>query len=103
VGDIPVQVNAANPQWPAGGTYVVQVWFARPGGPKLDPRTVDAQMGYGPHQARWLAQHHLTEWIAYQPHRHLTWLALARNGLLVAVAAFPVLTSVWWLRQHPAE
>ena len=48
-------------------------------------------------------QHHRTEWIAYQPHSHLTWLALARNGLLVAVAAFLVLASVRWLGQHPAE
>jgi hypothetical protein len=56
-----------------------------------------------PQQARWLAQHHLTEWIAYQPHSHLVWLALARNGILVAVAALAVLASVWWLRKHPAE
>jgi hypothetical protein len=103
VGDIPVRVNPASPQWPTGGNYVAQTWFARPGGPKLNPGTVYGQMGDVPHQARWLAQHHLTEWIAYQPHSHLVWLTLARNGLLVAAAAFLVLASAWWLRQHPAE
>lgn len=103
VGDIPVRVSSANPQWPTGGNYLAQNWFARPGGPKLNPRTVYAQMGYGPHQLRWLTQHHLTEWIAYQPHSHLVWLALARNGILVAVAAFLVLASARWLRKRPAE
>ena len=88
------------------GSYVAQTWFARPGGPKLSPMTVYAQMSDAPQplsQARWLAQHHLTEWIAYQPHSHLVWLALARNGILVAVAVLAVLASVWWLRKHPAE
>jgi hypothetical protein len=103
VGDIPVRVNPASPQWPTGGNYVAQTWFARPGGPKLNPGTVYGQMGDVSHQARWFAQHHLTEWIAYQPHSHLVWLTLARNGLLVAAAAFLVLASAWWLRQHPAE
>jgi hypothetical protein len=28
---------------------------------------------------------------------------LARNGILIAVAAVAVLASVWWLRKHPAE
>lgn len=54
-------------------------------------------------QARWLAQHQLSEWVAYQPHSHLVWLVLARNGILVAVAAVSVLASVWWLRKHPAQ
>jgi hypothetical protein len=51
----------------------------------------------------WLAQRHLTEWIAYQPHSHLVWLMLARNGIIIAVAALAVLASIWWLRKHPAE
>jgi hypothetical protein len=103
VGDIPLQLNSAQ-EYPAS-SYVAQTWFARPGGPKLSPMTVYAQLPDvpQPQQVRWLAQHHLTEWIAYQPHSHLVWLALARNGILVAVAALAVLASVWWLRKHPAE
>jgi hypothetical protein len=54
-------------------------------------------------QARWLERHHLSEWVAYQPHSHLVWLVLARNGILVAVAAVMVVASVWWLHKHPAE
>jgi hypothetical protein len=103
VGDIPVRINPVNSRWPTGATYVAQTWFARRGGPKLDPGTVYGQTGFAPNPARWLAQHHLTEWIAYQPRSHLVWLALARNGILVAAAVFLVLASVWWLRQHPAE
>lgn len=103
VGAIPMQLNSANPQWPTGGNYLAQTWFARPGGPKLNPLTVYTQMGNRLDPVRWLTQHHLTEWVAYQPHSHLVWLALARNGILVAVAAFLVLASVWWLRKRPAE
>ncbi len=103
VGAIPVQVNLLNP--PAN-SYIAQTWFARPGGPKLNPVTVYAQM-YNPRQqltgVRWLVQQHLSEWVAYQPHSHLIWLVLARNGILIAVAALAVLASVWWLRRHPAE
>jgi hypothetical protein len=51
----------------------------------------------------WLAQHHDTSWVAYQPHNHLIWLELARNGILITAAAFAVLASVWWLRIHPAD
>ena len=68
--------------------------------------TVYAQMYSAPqplNQARWLAQHHLTEWIAYQPHSHLVWFALARNGIIAALAALAVLASVWLFRKHPAE
>jgi hypothetical protein len=103
VGAIPVQVNLVNPPQ---NSYIAQTWYARPGGPKLDPTTVYAQMYK--HQksitpVRWLAQHHLSEWVAYQPHSHLIWLVLGRNSILIAVAALAVLASVWWLRKHPAE
>ena len=105
VGDIPLQLNYSTQEYPTG-SYIVQTWFARPGGPKLNPTTVYTQIynaGQSLHPAHWLAQHHLTEWIAYQPHSHLVWLTLARNGILVAVATLAVLASAWWLRKHPAE
>jgi hypothetical protein len=105
IGDVPLRVNFFSPYYP-GNSYIAQTWFARPGGPKLDPMTVFAQM-YNPRQplapARWLAQQHLSEWVAYQPHSHATWLVLGRNGILITVAAVAVLASVWWLRKHPAE
>jgi hypothetical protein len=104
VGDISLRLNYANPAYPAGNSYVAQTWFARPGGPKLNPMTVYGQLPPSiASQARWLNQRHLSEWVAYQPHSHLVWLVLARNGILVAFAALAVLASVWWLRRHPAE
>ncbi len=48
-------------------------------------------------------QQHGTSWVAYQPASHLIWLGLARNSILVAVAALAVLASVWWLRIRPAD
>jgi hypothetical protein len=105
VGDISLRLNYANPAGPpAENSYVAQTWFARPGGPKLNPMTVLRQLPPSiASQARWLNQRHLSEWVAYQPHSQLVWLVLARNGILVAVAAVAVLASVWWLRRHPAE
>ena len=72
VGDILLQLSYSTQEYPAG-SYVVQTWFARPGGPKLNLMTVYAQLPNvpQPQQVRWLTQHHLTEWIAYQPHSHL--------------------------------
>lgn len=51
----------------------------------------------------WMAQLHYSYWVAYQPHSHLIGLELARDGILVTVAALAVLASVWWLRIRPAD
>jgi hypothetical protein len=42
-------------------------------------------------------------WIGYQPRSRLVWFELARDGILVAVAALAVLAALWWLRKRPAE
>jgi len=105
VGESSVRItDSANQTYP-DMSYIAQTWYARPGGPKLNTMAVVEQLrGYSLAQEdHWLAQRHLSEWIAYQPHSHLVWLVLARNGILVAVAAVAVLASVWWLRRHPAE
>ena len=46
---------------------------------------------------------HYIQWVAYQPYSHLAWVELARNGVLVAIAALTVLAAQWWLRILPAE
>jgi len=105
VGDSSVRIiDSPNQTYPEM-SYIAQTWFARPGGPKLNTMAVVEQLrGYSTVAGnRWLAQRHLSEWVAYQPHSHLVWLVLARNGILVAAAAVLVLASVWWLRRHPAE
>jgi len=103
VGAIDLRLNFASPVYPTEDNYVAQTWFARPGGPKLNPTSVFGQMYNARQPGPWLAQHHLSEWLSYQPHSHLVWLMLARNGILVAVAVLAVLAAVWWLRKHPAE
>jgi hypothetical protein len=105
VGESSVRITTNPNQTYPEMSYIAQTWYARPGGPKLNTLAVVEQLqGYSlAQQDRWLAQRHLSEWIAYQPHSHLVWLVLARNGILVAVAAVAVLASVWWLRRHPAE
>ena len=84
--------------WPSSvTTYTVQTWLQTPSGQRVSgPPAVN-------NVSAWIAQHHYTYWVAYQPHNHLIWLELARNGILVTVAAFAVLASVWWLRIRPAD
>ena len=95
VGATSLRVNFAALTYPRQVSYVAQTWFARPGGPKLNPQTVFSQMYSAGQPGPWLARRHLSEWISYQPHSHLVWLMLTRNGILVAVAALAVLASVW--------
>jgi len=82
---------------PSTTTYTVQTWLQAPSGQRIsDPPAVN-------NVTAWIAQHHYTSWVAYQPHNHLPWLELARNGILITAAAVAVLTSVWWLRIRPAD
>ena len=84
--------------WPSSATtYTVQTWFQTPRGQRLSGWPAVNNV------SAWIAQRHDTYWVAYQPHNHLIWLELARNGILVTVAAFAVLASVWWLRIRPAD
>jgi hypothetical protein len=84
--------------WPPGTTtYTVQTWLQTPSGQRVSgPPAVN-------NVNAWIAQHRYTYWVAYQPHNHLIWLELARNGILITIAAFAVLASVWWLRIRPAD
>jgi hypothetical protein len=84
--------------WPSSTTtYTERSWLGTSSGQRVSgpPALANANA--------WIAQHHYTFWVAYQPHSHLIWLALARNGILVAVAALAVLASAWWLRIRPAD
>jgi hypothetical protein len=84
--------------WPSSTTtYTVQTWLQAPGGQRVSGPPAVNDPG------AWIAQHHDTAWVAYQPHSHLIWLELARNGILVTAAACAVLASVWWLRIRPAD
>jgi hypothetical protein len=84
--------------FPSGSTtYTVQTWFKNPRGQRLSGWPAVTNV------SAWLAQHHDTYWVAYQPYSHLIWFELARNGILIAVAAFAVLASMWWLRIRPAD
>jgi len=84
--------------FPSGSTtYTVQTWFQNPRGQRLSGWPAVTSVN------AWLAQHHDTYWVAYQPYSHLIWFELARNVILIAVAAFAVLASMWWLRIRPAD
>jgi hypothetical protein len=82
---------------PSTTTYTVQTWLQTPSGQQVSGLPAVNNV------SAWIAQHHYTFWVAYQPHNHLIWLELARNGILITVAALAVLASVWWLRIRPAD
>lgn len=98
IGTVVKQVSWNTPAgWPPSTTtYSVQSWLQTPGGHRVGWPAVS-------NLAAWVAQHHATFWVEYQPYSHLIWLELARNGILAAVAALAVLASVGWLRIRPAD
>jgi hypothetical protein len=84
-------------------TDISQVWYTtRSGQPVSSQALYQSELNYRGNNIHWLAQHY-TMWIGYQPHSHLIWIELARNGILVAAAALAVLASLCWLRLRPAE
>jgi hypothetical protein len=84
--------------WPASTTtYTAATWLQTPSGQRVTDLPAVNNV------SAWIAQHHDTFWVAYQPYNHLIWLELARNGILVTVAALAVLASVCWLRIRPAD
>jgi len=82
---------------PSTTTYTVQSWLQTPSGRRV------TDLSAANNVSAWIAQHHYTSWVAYQPHNHQIWLELARNGILITAAAVAVLASVWWLRIRPAD
>jgi hypothetical protein len=82
---------------PSTTTYMVRLWLQNSSGQRVSgpPAVSDVNA--------WMAQHHYSYWVAYQPPSHLIGLELARSGILVTVAALAVLASVWWLRIRPAD
>jgi hypothetical protein len=98
IGTVVKQVSPnTSAGWPSSTTtYTVQSGLQTPGGQRVGWPAVS-------NLTAWIAQHHDTFWVAYQPQSHLIWLELARNGILVAVAALAVLASVCWLRIRPAD
>jgi hypothetical protein len=83
-------------------TDISQAWYTtRSGQPVSLQALYDSEPGNVGNSSAWLQQHY-DMWIGYQPHSHLVWLELARNGILVAVAALAVLAALWWVRKRPA-
>ena len=99
IGTAVNQVNlSTSAGWPdSTTTYTVRTWLQTPSGQRV------SGLPAVNNPTAWMTQHHYTYWVAYQPSSHLIWLELARNGILITVAAFAVLASVWWLRIRPAD
>jgi len=81
----------------------VNYGFAGPGGHQYTPETVFRRIPWNRPPAQidqWLAQHHLTFWISYQPASR-TWIfQLAWAAILLTAAAACVLAAVCLLRRR---
>jgi hypothetical protein len=84
-------------------TYASLPWYTtRSGRPVSGQAVYNSALNVRNNVPAWLQQHY-SMWIGYQPHSRLVWFELARNGILVAVAALAVLAALWCLRKRPAE
>jgi hypothetical protein len=101
IGAVTGQVNRDG-TWPDGAgvtSYITRTWYTTRGG---QPVATSSLYLTPSHNWAWLQQHYVL-WVAYQPQSHLAWIELARNGVLVAIAALAVVAAQWWLRIRPAE
>jgi hypothetical protein len=88
----PIDLSASPGQGPAG-SWLVRAWFTGPGGRVLGIKAAkrvsihlnsfDSKAGTSA-APRWLALHHYTYWVAYQPANHF-WILQAIVGLVVLV------------------
>ena len=84
-------------------SVLLQDWFTTPSGARLSLDTVYLRMGnLQGDPSTWLAQHHLSYWMAYQTHDRLIWFQLAWPAIVLAAAIPLVLAAIWWLRRRPA-
>jgi hypothetical protein len=86
--------------------YVVNVGFAGPGGHQYGMETVLSRIPWnqpGLQVNQWLAEHHLTYWISYQPASRIWSFQLAWAAILLTIAAASVLAAVYLLRKRPAQ
>jgi len=99
LGPVAKQVSfGTSAGWPPSTTtYMVRFWLQNGSGQRVNWPPAVGNVN------AWMTQHHYSYWVAYQPRSHLIGLELARNGILVTVAALAVLASVWWLRIRPAD
>ncbi len=93
-----------NPAAPSWNDLFLRGWL---GGPGNDPassaviRSLNSMTGTQPD--RWIALHHYTYWVAYQPHDRLQLFQFTFAAILLAAAAALTLTATWLLRRHPPE
>jgi ABC-type transport system involved in multi-copper enzyme maturation permease subunit len=106
----PINLSASQGQGPAG-SWLVRGWYTGPGGRVLSSKaanTVAVQLNRfdskrGSSAApRWLALHHYTYWVSYQPANHF-WILQAFVGLvLLCISALCVLGTVRSIRRSRA-
>ena len=103
----PINLSASQGQGPAG-SWLVRAWYTGPGGHVLRIKAANKvsvhvnslfeSKGGASTASRWLALHHYTYWVSYQPANHF-WILQAVVGLVIlAVAALCVLGAVGSIR-----
>ena len=86
--------------------YQVDNWFTGPDGHRVAFDSVLRRIPWdrlGGSADQWLARHHYTYWISYQPAGRIWVFQLAWAAILLTIAAACVLAAVWLLRKRPAQ
>ena len=91
------------------GSWVLTGWYTGPGGHRVSAAVVtrlvrDSPQGPdGPPRlpTAWLAQHHLTYWVSYQPASRFWLLQGLAAAVLLAAAALLAAATVWLIRWRP--
>ncbi|MGH3121760.1 MAG: hypothetical protein ACRDND_12155, partial [Streptosporangiaceae bacterium] len=93
--------NQAAPAW---NDLFLRGWLTGPGGSPADSGVaVTLNSMTGSQADRWIARHHYTWWVVYQPHDRLQLFQFAVAAVLLAAAAAMTLTATWLLRRYPPE
>jgi hypothetical protein len=86
--------------------YQVDNWFTGPDGHRVAFGSVLHRIPWdrlGGSADQWLARHHYTYWISYQPADRIWAFQLAWAAILLTIATACVLAAVWLLRKRPAQ
>jgi hypothetical protein len=108
--EAPLIAKGANPG--LGNAWVMSQWFTGPDGQQVSQNTIRAVMQQAPASVQgardagvpvaWLAQHHYTQWWAYQPQSRFWHFQLIEGGWLLALALLLGAATIWLVRRRAA-
>jgi hypothetical protein len=108
--EAPLIAKGAGPE--SSNVWVVGQWFTGPGGHQVSQQTIGAIVQHAPASVQgarnagvpvsWLAQHHYSQWWAYQPQSRFWHFQFIEGGWLLALSVALLTATVWLVRRRAA-